>query len=78
MINAFRIGVVGDTKIKGDITLETNESEENAIAASTQFHELLNKQIRDIFHPERVEQRSMLYDENGKLIRTDSNKHLFE
>ena len=69
---------MGDTKIRGDIIFETKESEENAIAVAAQFHKLLNKQIRDLFHPERVEQRSMLFDENGKLIQTDDNKHLIE
>ena len=69
---------MGDTKIRGDIIFETKESEENAIAVAAQFRELLNKQIRDLFHPERVEQRSMLFDENGKLIQTDDNKHLIE
>jgi hypothetical protein len=77
--HTLRFGVLGEcTKIRGDIQFQTTEPEDAAIAAAGQFHQLLEQQIRDVFRPERVAERAMLYDkESGMLVQTNENKHLF-
>ena len=58
----FRLGVLGEcTKIRGDIQFQTTEPEDAAIAAASQFHQLLERQISDVFHPERVAERALLH-----------------